>query len=352
MDTQTENLATITEVQTEEIFVRETGERGTQVHFEMKDFGVQCNLPILTFDDVKHDDELVSFYTGIPSRHAFEAVFNEIKDDAEVRTSRRKLNYQSKSGGRPRTLGVLTEFFMVLMRLRLGLLIEDLSFRFCISSSQCSDIIDRWINYLCVQLSFLIQWTPRSVIKTNMPQSFKQKFPKTRVIIDCVELFSESSSTLSLKSMMYSDYKSHMTYKALVGISPNGVVTFVSDCWTGSISDKSLTVKSGLLDLLEEGDAIMADKGFTISDLTTPRGIELIIPPFKKKNYQFTQREVYLTKDIASLRIHVEREMERIKNFRILQGNIPINQGRRISKVFKICTCLTNLWPPLIPDVM
>lgn len=115
-----------------------------------------------------------------------------------------------------------------------------------------------------------------------MPQSFKQKFPKTRVIIDCVELFSESSSTLSLKSMMYSDYKSHMTYKALVGISPNGVVKFVSDCWTGSISDKSLTVKSGLLDLLEEGDAIMADKGFTISDLTTPRGIELIILPLKK----------------------------------------------------------------------
>lgn len=84
MDTQTEILATITEVQTEEIFVRETLERGTHVHFEMKDFGVQCNLPILTFDDVKHDDELVSFYTDIPSRHAFEAVFNEIKDDAEV----------------------------------------------------------------------------------------------------------------------------------------------------------------------------------------------------------------------------------------------------------------------------
>ena len=94
----------------------------------------------------------------------------------------------------------------------------------------------------------------------------------------------------------------------------------------------------------------MADKGFTISDLTTPKGIELIIPPFKKKDQQFTKREVLLTKDIASLRIHVDRQMERIKNFRILQGNIPISQGRHICKVFKICTYLTNLWPPLIPD--
>ena len=37
------------------------------------------------------------------------------------------------------------------------------------------------------------------------------------------------------------------------------------------------------LDICEEGDAIMADKGFLISDLCTPRGVSLIIPPFRKK---------------------------------------------------------------------
>ena len=42
---------------------------------------------------------------------------------------------------------------------------------------------------------------------------------------------------------------------------------------------------------------VMADKGFLISDLLTPKGVALVIPPFKRKN-----------------RIHVEREMERIKN--------------------------------------
>ena len=61
-----------------------------------------------------------------------------------------------------------------------------------------------------------------------------------------------------------------MTYKALLGISPSGVITFVSDLWTGSTSDKQMTKLSGLLDLCEAGDAIMADKGFLISDLTTP----------------------------------------------------------------------------------
>ena len=37
------------------------------------------------------------------------------------------------------------------------------------------------------------------------------------------------------------------------------------------------------LDICEEGDAIMADKGFIISDLCTPRGVSLIIPPFNKQ---------------------------------------------------------------------
>ena len=113
MDTQTETDAKITEVQTDESFVRKTCDMSTQAAVHTKDFGVQCNLPILTFDDIKHDDDLVSFYTGIPSRQTFEAVFDEIKDDAETRTSRRKVNYQTVSGRRPRTLGILNEFFMV-----------------------------------------------------------------------------------------------------------------------------------------------------------------------------------------------------------------------------------------------
>ncbi|XP_052791238.1 uncharacterized protein LOC128225206 [Mya arenaria] len=347
-DTQTENNCAVMEVQTEESFLGKTADFSSQTEHSTRDFGVQCQLPMLTYDDVKYNDDLVSFYTGIPNRVVFEALFDEIKDEAEVRTSRRKLNYKDSDGGRPRTLSVLDEFFMVLMRLRLGLLFEDLGTRFCISTSQCSDIDERWINYLHVQLSFLVQWPSREVVKNNMPEQFKEKYSNTRIIIDCTEIYSETSSSLSLKSLMYSDYKSHMTHNILVGISPNGVVTFVSDCWVGCTSDKKLTEKCGLLDLLEEGDAIMVDKGFTITDLTTPRGIHLIIPPFKQKGKQFSKREVLLTKDIASLRIHVERQMERIKNFRILHGNIPITQSRRISKVFKICTYLTNLWPPLV----
>ena len=42
-----------------------------------------------------------------------------------------------------------------------------------------------------------------------------------------------------------------------------------------------------ILDICEEGDAIMADKGFLIFYLCTIRSVSLIIPPFKKQKKRF-----------------------------------------------------------------
>ncbi|XP_033739285.1 THAP domain-containing protein 3-like [Pecten maximus] len=53
---------------------------------------------------------------------------------------------------------------------------------------------------------------------------------------------------------------------------------FTSD--ESSISDKEITRVSGLLDLLDVGDEVMADKGFLIQDLLQKVGVKLVIPPF------------------------------------------------------------------------
>lgn len=65
-----------------------------------------------------------------------------------------------------------------------------------------------------------------------------------------------------------------------MGISPCGGVTFVSSLYCGSISDKSLTTQSGMLDLLESGDEVMADKGFLTEEPLQPKNASLVILPF------------------------------------------------------------------------
>ena len=127
-------------------------------------------------------------------------------------------------------------------------------------------------------------WSSRETIQATMPDAFRQHFGNCRNIADCTEVFAQTPSSLPNTSLSYSDYRFHMTFKGLIGISPTGMTTFVSNLWGGSISDKQLTKNCGILDLFEVGDAIMADKGFLISYLTRPRGIHLIIPPFKNKS--------------------------------------------------------------------
>ena len=48
-------------------------------------------------------------------------------------------------------------------------------------------------------------------------------------------------------------------------------MTFVSDAYCGNVSDKYITEYSNFLELIEEGDDKMADRGFTIRDLLTKK---------------------------------------------------------------------------------
>ena len=143
-----------------------------------------------------------------------------------------------------------------------------------------------------------------------MPDSFKNTYPNTRCILQCIELFCQSSSSLKAQSSLYFFYKHRVTYKGPVGISPSGAIIFVSQLYDGSISGKEIVAISGILDpwFWEEGDACVADG---LKALT----VELNIPQFLTCRDQMTKAEVKESQSIASVRIHVERAIRRIKSF-------------------------------------
>jgi len=144
-----------------------------------------------------------------------------------------------------------------------------------------------------------------------------------------------------------SEYKHHNIWKALIGISLNGAITFVSKFWSGCVSDKEITQKCGVLALMEPGDNIMADKGFYIHELLSP-GVSLNIPPFKGTRDQLTPVEAEETAHIASVRIHVERAIGRVKNYHILDGLLPLSLHPIANQIFTVCCFLTNFLPFLV----
>lgn len=104
-------------------------------------------------------------------------------------------------------------------------------------------------------------WLDEETIKQNMPEVFAN-YADTHIILDCTELHCQMPDSLLLQSEMYSSYKSHPTYKGLIGIAPHGAVTFFSPLYEGGISDKEIPKQSGLVSLLKPSMATMVDKGF------------------------------------------------------------------------------------------
>lgn len=250
--------------------------------------------------------------------------------------------------GRSRSLRPIDEYFLVMCRLRQGFPEEHSSHLFDISTSTVSRIFISWINFMYLRLGQLNIWPTRQVINETMPEDFKQKYSSTRVIIDCTEVRCQMPSSLHLNGELFSNYKHHTTLKGLIGISPGGAITFISQLYTGSISDREIVVRSGLLDLpLQDGDSVMADKGFTIEDLL-PLGVSLNIPPFLGSSNQMPAQDVVRTQEIASLRIHVERAINKIKNFHIWDGVVPLHQFGVVNQMWAVCAILCNAQPNII----
>ena len=105
--------------------------------------------------------------------------------------------------------------------------------------------------------------------------------------------------------MTFSNYKNTNTYKGLIGITPTGTVSFVSHLYSGSISDKQLMRESGLVDLLEARDHVMADRGLDFEDDLYARGVKPNIPPFLCGKVQLDCSELIETRRIASLMLSV-----------------------------------------------
>ena len=313
----------------------------------------RCSLLI---DDMKHNAKAFRFYTGFSDYETFRILFdsfgpvvNNLLYHGSRSNPSKCFSPEYKKRGPKRCFSAEQELFLVLVRLRLGLLEQDIAFRAGISTSHFSRIWITWLDFLHSKVRSYPIWPSKATITKTMPSCFKKTYPTTRVIIDCTELYIEKPNSVRSQAATYSNYKHYNTAKGLVGITPAGAVSFVSDLFTGRTSDKEATSECGIYAFLENGDSLMADKGFNIKD-DLPKNVSLNIPPFMRGKDHLSVEEETETRQIASVRIHVERAISRIKTFRIIKSVFPITMARELNQIWVICSYLTNFLPPLIVE--
>ena len=166
--------------------------------------------------------------------------------------------------------------------------------RFGLAVSSVSKYFITWVCFLYAHLKE-IDWMPSvEQVKATLPHTFKERYPKTYIIVDASEIFVETPNDLQLQSSTWSSYKHHNTAKFLVGCTPNGAISFISPLYAGSISDVELTRVFGLIEKLEgkSNISVLADRGFTIRDQLKAVGADLNISPFMEGRAQLPAAEV------------------------------------------------------------
>ncbi len=173
-------------------------------------------------------------------------------------------------------------------------------------------------------------------------------YPKCKVVIDCTGVVIETPTSLNFAAVCWSQYKHHYTVKFMVGVTPNSVVSFISDCHGGRTSDVFIVEDCGIAKKLLPNDQVMADRGFKIRDLLAYYQCSLCIPPSKHADFQMSKEDVAQASRIPNVRICVEKAFRGVKEYRILKSQHPVLFWPPIDEIVTACAAMTNLRVPLL----
>uniref|UniRef100_A0AAV2J7E1 DDE Tnp4 domain-containing protein n=1 Tax=Knipowitschia caucasica TaxID=637954 RepID=A0AAV2J7E1_KNICA len=162
-----------------------------------------------------------------------------------------------------------------------------------------------------------------------------------RCFVDCIEFSCATPRDGGQRGRVFSSSKQRTTMKALLAVTPNGAVCFVSDLYGGSASDDHIFEKCGILQHIEPGDVLLLDKGFSVQDLLQSRQATAQTPTFLRQRANPKAAEK-TTMRVAQARVHVERFRKRLQKFALLGRTIPRHLCPIASQAVYVGCCLVN----------
>ncbi|XP_063986028.1 uncharacterized protein LOC135167112 [Diachasmimorpha longicaudata] len=247
------------------------------------------------------------------------------------------------------TLPLRETIIMTFMKFKENSSYTMLALLFRCSIDTCKQRIVKMIDLLDRCLKPSIVWPSKENILQNLPLSFKG-LENVRVVVDCTEIKIQKPSKLCCQIQSYSYYKTSYTIKFMTGVTPAGLISFVSKAYGGRVSDNMILQQSVILKKMDKNDIVMADKGFTVEDLCRKNDVTLLTPFFLRNKEQFTKTEALTNRRIAKARVHVERVNQRLKTFAVLGNTMPICLLSKVEEIFNIIGGIVNLSLPILKN--
>ena len=128
---------------------------------------------------------------------------------------------------------------------------SDLRQKFRIKTSTSGRLFLTVLDMLSSWSKLLIHWLDNELLWDTMPMCFHAQFQqRVAVTVDCFKLHIDRPSNLAARSNTWSSYKHHNTAKFPIGITPQGVISYISQGWGGWSSDQYTIEHCSILNYL------------------------------------------------------------------------------------------------------
>lgn len=242
--------------------------------------------------------------------------------------------------------------FIVLRKIRRNEELETLGDLFDMTKQNISLIFSTNVVNIAECLKDLIYWPDKLIISTNLPLAFKNRFKYVQSTIDCFELKIEKPSDPILQATSWSSYKQSNTFKYLISCTPDCLINFVSIGYGGRIADHKILKPSGYVQKLPRNCTVLADRGFKYAKemLKVEKNCTLTRPPSVRANERSSKQDVQESKQISCVRIHIERAIGRVREFKILSPGYILDRNYfyAIDSIVQIACALANLQGEMI----
>ncbi|XP_077437124.1 uncharacterized protein LOC144060999 isoform X2 [Vanacampus margaritifer] len=288
----------------------------------------------LSENSLRNDAEKVKFYTGLPNFFVLETVMLLLAPHMDTIRNAKLSKFQ--------------QLLLTLMRLRLDLRNQDLAYRFGVKVGTVVRTVHHVVTIMSSTLvPTAVFWPSRAELRKNLPAALRSSCPDCAVIVDCftvpcegpVARGNEQDAAVAGNVLNY-----------LIGVAPQGVVTFISKGVLGDFSPRNLAESSGFLCKLLPGDVVLANRDLDITDAVAARGARFGITDCFQHDQSLTAGS---PPDTIGVQAHVERVVSMVRRrYAMLTGPVErpfTTAAERTSnlstfdKIVQVACALNNL---------
>ncbi|XP_071802933.1 uncharacterized protein [Asterias amurensis] len=271
--------------------------------------------------DVRYSDSLVMEITGV-SLKTFHILLEQLPDPLPI------------LGGLTTENGLL----MFLMKLRMDPPYKYLAAQFSVAQATIEQTFLCILVYLVELSSACIQWPLKETVLSKMPPCIKRSYPKCRLVLDCLQIEVEAPEQLRDQLPMLSRLDSTFKAKALIGLTPNGCICFISKFFSGEILQSKLSKLSSVYYALHVGDQVLSLQ--PDSFISSMQGVSIFQAPILPRI--ITQTNPIYKEESVLLNKHVDMLKQRLRSFGILRSKLPCDMLPHIEMLVHICAVLAN----------